>query len=69
MSLTLRVLRSTSGLAAAGGVLVNVAFRQSFLHTKTGDDAYLAFIAFYALCFAITWAVYLRPSHRRLTGV
>jgi len=56
-------------IGAAGGVLVNVAFRQSFLHTKTGDDAYLAFIAFYALCFAITWVVYLRPSHRRLTGV
>jgi MFS transporter, NNP family, nitrate/nitrite transporter len=56
-------------VGAFGGVLVNVAFRQSFLTTKTGDGAYLAFIAFYALCFLVTWVVYLRPSPRRLTGV
>jgi len=56
-------------IGAFGGVLVNVAFRQSFLTYKTGDAAYLAFIIFYALCFVVTWAVYLRPSHRRLAGV
>jgi MFS transporter, NNP family, nitrate/nitrite transporter len=56
-------------IGAFGGVLVNVAFRQSFLAYHTGNAAYIAFIAFYALCFAVTWAVYLRPSARRLTGV
>jgi MFS transporter, NNP family, nitrate/nitrite transporter len=53
-------------VGAFGGVLVNVAFRQSFLTYKTGDAAYLAFIIFYALCFVLTWAVYLR---RRMPGV
>jgi MFS transporter, NNP family, nitrate/nitrite transporter len=56
-------------VGAFGGVLVNVAFRQSFLTYHTGDGAYVAFIAFYALCFALTWVVYLRPSRRRLSGV
>ena len=32
------------------------------------DSAYVAFIAFYALCGVLTWAVYLRPG-RRLEGV
>jgi NNP family nitrate/nitrite transporter-like MFS transporter len=50
-------------------VLVNVAFRESFLRYKTGDGAYLAFIAFYALCFLVTWLVYLRPGKNRLAGV
>jgi NNP family nitrate/nitrite transporter-like MFS transporter len=56
-------------VGAFGGVLVNLAFRQSFLTYKTGDGAYLAFIAFYALCFVVTWAVYLRRTPRRLAGV
>jgi NNP family nitrate/nitrite transporter-like MFS transporter len=68
-----RLSSALIGLAGAigafGGVLVNVAFRQSFLAYKTGDGAYLAFIAFYALCFVVTWAVYLRPSPRHLAGV
>ncbi|RZS80028.1 NNP family nitrate/nitrite transporter-like MFS transporter [Motilibacter rhizosphaerae] len=56
-------------IGAFGGVLVNLAFRQSFLDTKTGDRAYIAFIAFYAVCFVVTWAVYVRPSSRKLAGV
>jgi NNP family nitrate/nitrite transporter-like MFS transporter len=56
-------------IGAFGGVLVNVAFRQSFLTYKTGDAAYIAFIAFYAVCFLVTWVVYLRPSSKKLTGV
>jgi NNP family nitrate/nitrite transporter-like MFS transporter len=56
-------------VGAFGGVLVNLAFRQSFLETKTGNAAYIAFIAFYAACFVVTWVMYLRPSERRLTGV
>jgi NNP family nitrate/nitrite transporter-like MFS transporter len=56
-------------IGALGGVLVNVAFRQSFLATDGGDGAYIAFIAFYLVCIATTWAVYERPSPRRLAGV
>jgi NNP family nitrate/nitrite transporter-like MFS transporter len=56
-------------IGAAGGVLVNLAFRQSFLTYKTGNAAYIGFIAFYGICFAVTWIVYLRPSNKRLAGV
>jgi NNP family nitrate/nitrite transporter-like MFS transporter len=56
-------------IGAFGGVLVNLAFRQSFLIYKSGNGAYIAFIAFYTLRFAVTWAVYLRPSQRKLPGV
>ena len=55
-------------IGAFGGVLVNVAFRQSFLGTGSGEAAYLAFLGFYAACVMLTWAVYLRPQ-RRLAGV
>jgi NNP family nitrate/nitrite transporter-like MFS transporter len=61
------------GLAGAvgafGGVLVNLAFRQSFLDTGAGNAAYIGFITFYAVCFATTWWVYLRPHETKLTGV
>lgn len=56
-------------VGAFGGVLVNVAFRESFLQFGNGNAAYVAFLAFYAVCVAVTWAVYLRPSPRRLAGV
>ncbi|GAC1328581.1 MAG: nitrate/nitrite transporter [Mycobacteriales bacterium] len=56
-------------IGAFGGVLVNVAFRQSFLNTGAGNAAYIAFLAFYVVCVVVTWAVYLRPSPRRLSGV
>jgi MFS transporter, NNP family, nitrate/nitrite transporter len=61
------------GVAAAagafGGVLVNVAFRQSFLSTGTGNGAYLGFIVFYLVAMTLTWAVYLRPATYRRSGV
>lgn len=49
-------------IGAFGGVLVNLAFRQSFLDTKNGNAAYIAFIAYYAVCFVVTYAVYLRSD-------
>jgi MFS transporter, NNP family, nitrate/nitrite transporter len=68
-----RLSRALIGIAgsvgAFGGVFVNLALRQSFLSNGTADAAYAAFIAFYAACVAVTWAVYLRPSPRRLAGV
>ncbi|GAB4081411.1 NarK/NasA family nitrate transporter [Modestobacter muralis] len=70
--LALRRSGALIGIAGAvgafGGVLVNLAFRQSFLETKTGDSAYLAFIAFYVVCVLVTWVVYLRPGNR-MAGV
>jgi NNP family nitrate/nitrite transporter-like MFS transporter len=56
-------------VGASGGVLVNIAFRQSFLTWRSADAAYLGFIGCYALCLAVTWVIYLRPGPRRLAGV
>jgi MFS transporter, NNP family, nitrate/nitrite transporter len=56
-------------VGAFGGVLVNVAFRESFLRTGAGDAAYLTFLVFYGVCMLVTWTVYLRPSPSRLAGV
>jgi MFS transporter, NNP family, nitrate/nitrite transporter len=60
------VIGIAGAIGAFGGVLVNIAFRQSFLSYGTGDAAYLTFIAFYLCCVAVTWAVYLRPASGRL---
>ncbi|MCX5206595.1 NarK/NasA family nitrate transporter [Streptomyces sp. NBC_00237] len=54
------VIGIAGAVGALGGVLVNIAFRQSFLTEGTGDAAYLAFLAYYVLCLAVTWGVYLR---------
>jgi NNP family nitrate/nitrite transporter-like MFS transporter len=68
-----RLAAALIGIAGAvgafGGVLVNLAFRQSFLTFKNGNGAYVAFIAFYLVCVLVTWLVYLRPHSRRLAGV
>ncbi|GAA2785988.1 nitrate/nitrite transporter [Kitasatospora sp. CM 4170] len=57
------------GLAGAvgafGGVLVNLAFRQSFLASHNGDAAYLGFLVTYLVCSVLTWAVWLRPRAAR----
>jgi NNP family nitrate/nitrite transporter-like MFS transporter len=63
------VIGIAGAIGAFGGVLVNVAFRQSFLSTGTGNTAYAVFISYYVLCAAVTWLVYLRASRHRLTGV
>ncbi|WP_111768689.1 MFS transporter [Nakamurella deserti] len=52
-------------IGALGGVLVNLAFRQSFLSTGSANTAYVAFIAFYAVCVAATWVAYLKPNPAR----
>ncbi|MBU6532003.1 nitrate/nitrite transporter [Streptomyces mayonensis] len=56
-------------VGALGGVAINLAFRQSFLSLGSGTGAFVAFLAFYAVCFAVTWAVYLRrPATRPADG-
>jgi NNP family nitrate/nitrite transporter-like MFS transporter len=68
-----RLASALVGIAGAvgafGGVLVQLAFRESFLAYGDGTAAYVAFTAFYLVCAAVTWAVYLRPSATRLAGV
>jgi NNP family nitrate/nitrite transporter-like MFS transporter len=63
------VIGITGAVGAFGGVLVNLAFRQSFLSYHSGNIAYLSFIALYGACTAVTWAVYMRPSPHRPVGV
>ncbi|MFJ8544544.1 nitrate/nitrite transporter [Streptomyces sp. NPDC093586] len=56
-------------VGALGGVAINLAFRQSFLSVGSGTGAFVAFLAYYAVCFAVTWAVYLRrPAVRMPDG-
>jgi MFS transporter, NNP family, nitrate/nitrite transporter len=62
------VIGIAGAIGAFGGVLVNLAFRQSFLDTGNAEAAYIGFIAFYAVCFALTWFVYLRPGSSRLSN-
>ncbi|MQA01761.1 MAG: MFS transporter [Streptosporangiales bacterium] len=47
-------------IGAVGGVLINLAFRQSFLSVGSGSPAFVAFLIFYAVCMVTTFAVYLR---------
>ncbi|WP_406304762.1 NarK/NasA family nitrate transporter [Streptomyces sp. NBC_00885] len=47
-------------VGALGGLGINLAFRQSFLTAGTGTSAFVAFLLFYAACFTVTWAVYVR---------
>ncbi|MES4907195.1 MULTISPECIES: nitrate/nitrite transporter [unclassified Streptomyces] len=49
-------------VGALGGLGINLAFRESFLNAHTGTPAFVSFLAFYALCSAVTWAVYLRGA-------
>jgi NNP family nitrate/nitrite transporter-like MFS transporter len=55
-------------VGAFGGVLVNVALRQSFLTSGNAEGAYMVFIGFYVACVVVTYLAYLRPS-KRLAGV
>ena len=65
-----RLTRALIGLAgcvgAFGGVLVNLALRQSFLSSATGTAAYIGFIVYYVTCLAVTWVVYMRPGRSGL---
>jgi NNP family nitrate/nitrite transporter-like MFS transporter len=63
--LTGALIGLAGAIGAFGGVLVNLAFRQSFLAYGSGNGAYVAFIALYTLCLIVTWAVYLRPPPKR----
>ncbi len=58
------VIGIVSAVGALGGLFINLAFRQSFAATGSGVPAFLSFLAFYGLCAAVTYVVYLRPRAR-----
>lgn len=69
MKLSGALIGAAGAIGGLGGVAVNLAFRQSFLTTGAGNCAYVAFVAFYAVCFAPTWSMCMRPSPKRLVAV
>ncbi|WP_296371594.1 MULTISPECIES: nitrate/nitrite transporter [unclassified Pseudonocardia] len=55
------VIGIAGAVGALGGLLINLALRQSFLTAKSGDPAFWSFLAFYVVCIVVTYVVYLRP--------
>ncbi|MFF4482539.1 nitrate/nitrite transporter [Streptomyces melanosporofaciens] len=49
-------------VGALGGLGINLVFRESFARAHSGTPAFVSFLAFYAVCSAVTWAVYLRGA-------
>jgi NNP family nitrate/nitrite transporter-like MFS transporter len=62
------VIGIAGSIGAIGGLLINLAFRQSFLTTKSGVPACWSFLAFYAACVAVTYVVYLRRAPTAVTS-
>jgi NNP family nitrate/nitrite transporter-like MFS transporter len=56
------VIGIAGSIGAMGGLLINLAFRQSFLTTKSGIPAFWSFLMFYGVCVAVTYVVYLRRA-------
>ncbi|MGH3600330.1 MAG: nitrate/nitrite transporter, partial [Pseudonocardiaceae bacterium] len=56
------VIGIAGSIGAMGGVLINLAFRQSFLVTKSGVPAFWSFLIFYGACVVVTYMVYLRRA-------
>jgi len=59
--LSAAVIGIAGAVGALGGLFINLAFRESFRVTKSGDAACWSFLAFYAVCVTVTYLVYLRP--------
>lgn len=56
------VIGIAGSIGAMGGLLINVAFRQSFLTAKSGIPAFWSFLLFYAACVLVIYLVYLRRA-------
>ena len=56
------VIGIAGSIGAIGGLLINLAFRQSFLTTKSGVPACWSFLVFYAACVLVTYVIYLRRA-------
>jgi MFS transporter, NNP family, nitrate/nitrite transporter len=62
------VIGIAGSIGAIGGLLINLAFRQSFLTTKSGVPACWSFLIFYAACVVVTYVVYLRRAPAAVTS-
>jgi NNP family nitrate/nitrite transporter-like MFS transporter len=62
------VIGIAGAIGALGGVFINLAFRQSFLMTKSGIPAFWSFMAFYGVCVVVTYVVYLRRAPVAVTS-
>jgi len=62
------VIGIAGSIGAMGGLLINLAFRQSFLTTKSGIPAFWSFLGFYAACVLVTYVVYLRRAPTAVTS-
>jgi MFS transporter, NNP family, nitrate/nitrite transporter len=62
------VIGMAGSIGAMGGLLINLAFRQSFLTTKSGVPACWAFLIFYGACVVVTYVVYLRRAPAAVTS-
>ncbi|WP_219412935.1 MFS transporter [Pseudonocardia nigra] len=58
-----------SAVGALGGLLINLAFRQSFATTQSGAPAFWAFLAFYLVCTVVTVLCYGRAEAARPAAV
>ncbi|MBV9728459.1 MAG: NarK/NasA family nitrate transporter [Pseudonocardiales bacterium] len=56
------VIGIAGAIGAMGGLLINLAFRQSFLATKSGVPAFWSFMIFYGACVVVTYVLYLRRA-------
>ncbi|WP_258017878.1 nitrate/nitrite transporter [Streptomyces noursei] len=56
-------------VGALGGLGINLAFREAFAATGSGAAAFAAFLVFYVVCGAVTWAVYVRRPQDGAAGV
>jgi NNP family nitrate/nitrite transporter-like MFS transporter len=56
------VIGIAGSIGAMGGLLINMAFRQSFLTAKSGIPAFWSFLLFYAACVLVIYLVYLRRA-------
>jgi NNP family nitrate/nitrite transporter-like MFS transporter len=56
------VIGIAGSIGAMGGLLINMAFRQSFLTAKSGIPAFGSFLLFYAACVLVIYLVYLRRA-------
>src|SRR5260370_18159729 len=48
------VIAFAGPVGGLGGVAINLAFRQSYLHAHNARPALIGFLAFYAVCAAVT---------------
>ncbi|MDA3662426.1 NarK/NasA family nitrate transporter [Mycobacterium xenopi] len=62
------VIGFVAAFGALGGVVINLALRQSYLSTGTDTPAYWIFLAFYGVAAVLTWIRYVRGTVSTLSA-